>query len=91
MFGQGTANKLQCHEKYNSEFPHIISRSVILNFIVIARSACRVVEELIKSEVKQGTPENKIILAGVGQGGAVALGMLRYLKQVSGIIGANTL
>jgi predicted esterase len=38
-------------------------------------------------EVENGTPANQIVVVGAGQGGAVALSLLRYLEELSGVIG----
>ena len=49
------------------------------------------INEFISEEVKQGTPENKILLAGFSQGGVIAIHAgLRYPKKLAGIMMLST-
>jgi phospholipase/carboxylesterase len=55
------------------------------------RASQRLVEELISQEVKRGIPEDKIILAGFSQGGAIVLQTaLRYPKKLGGVMALST-
>lgn len=46
-------------------------------------------KELVEKEVAAGTPANRIVVGGFSQGGAVAIMMLREMKELAGIIGKN--
>ena len=55
------------------------------------RASQRLIEELISQEVKRGIPENRIILAGFSQGGAIVLQTaLRYPKKLAGVMALST-
>jgi phospholipase/carboxylesterase len=55
------------------------------------RASQGLLENLISREVKNGIPENKIILAGFSQGGAIALQTaLRYPKRLAGVMALST-
>ena len=55
------------------------------------RASQRLIEELISQEVKRGISENKIILAGFSQGGAIVLQTaLRYPKKLAGVMALST-
>src|SRR4051794_38106461 len=55
------------------------------------RESQAVMEKLISAEVKKGIPENKIVLAGFSQGGAVVLQTaLRYPKRLAGVMALST-
>lgn len=50
----------------------------------------RFLHALIDTEIAQGIPSNKIVVAGFSQGGAVALyGGLRYNQPLAGILGLS--
>lgn len=42
------------------------------------------IEGLVAKEAAEGTPSNKIVVAGFSQGGAVALMMLRSTMKLAG-------
>ena len=55
------------------------------------RASAQLLEDMIAYEIEQGVPENKIILAGFSQGGAIALHAgLRYGGQLAGILALST-
>lgn len=55
------------------------------------RQSAEQVEQLIKHEIEQGIPADRIILAGFSQGGAVTLHLATRLKQkLAGIIALST-
>ena len=50
-----------------------------------------VINELIRQQHQKGIPDNKIVLAGFSQGGALALhAALHYPKQLAGVIALST-
>lgn len=55
------------------------------------RQSAEQVEQLIKHEIEQGIPADKIILAGFSQGGAIALHLAtRFDQKLAGIIALST-
>lgn len=55
------------------------------------RQSAEQVEQLIKHEIEQGIPADKIILAGFSQGGAVTLHLATRLNQkLAGIVALST-
>jgi lysophospholipase II len=46
------------------------------------------VKGLVEKEIAAGTPANRIVVGGFSQGGAIAIMMLREMKQLAGVIGA---
>lgn len=55
------------------------------------RQSAEQVEQLIKHEIEQGIPADRIILAGFSQGGAVTLHLATRLKQkLAGIVALST-
>jgi phospholipase/carboxylesterase len=55
------------------------------------RAMQKEIELLIQSEIKQGIPANKIVLAGFSQGGAMAFfAALRYPEKLAGILALST-
>jgi phospholipase/carboxylesterase len=55
------------------------------------RESERVVRELIASEVGRGIPENRIVIAGFSQGGAIALqSALRHPQTLAGVMALST-
>lgn len=54
-------------------------------------ASVQLLENMIAHEIEQGVPENKIILAGFSQGGAIVLhGGLRYQGKLAGIMALST-
>jgi predicted esterase len=49
---------------------------------------CRYVKGLVEKEIAAGTPANRIVVGGFSQGGAIAIMMLRELKELAGVVGA---
>jgi Phospholipase/Carboxylesterase len=45
------------------------------------------VKGLVEKEIATGTPANRIVVGGFSQGGAIAIMMLREMKQLAGVIG----
>ena len=43
---------------------------------------------LVEKEVASGTPANRIVVGGFSQGGAIAVMMLREMKELAGVVGA---
>jgi phospholipase/carboxylesterase len=55
------------------------------------RESERVVRELIANEVGRGIPENRIVIAGFSQGGAIALqSALRHPQTLAGVMALST-
>ena len=55
------------------------------------RASQGLIDGLIASEVKRGIPEDKIVVAGFSQGGAIALQTaLRYPKTLAGVMALST-
>jgi phospholipase/carboxylesterase len=55
------------------------------------RASQALIEKMISEEVKRGISENKIVLAGFSQGGAIALQTaLRYPKPLAGVMALST-
>ena len=55
------------------------------------RASQGLIDGLIASEVKRGIPEDKIVVAGFSQGGAIALQTaLRYPKRLAGVMALST-
>ena len=55
------------------------------------RASQGLLENLVSREVENGIPENRIILAGFSQGGAIALQTaLRYPKRLAGVMALST-
>lgn len=52
--------------------------------------SCRYIKELIAKEVAAGVPENRIVLGGFSQGGAVALMLMRDNLRLAGIMALST-
>jgi len=49
------------------------------------------VEQLLQGQIDQGIPNNRIVLAGFSQGGAIAMHVgLSYPKPIAGILGLST-
>lgn len=54
-------------------------------------ASAELIQRYLDSEIKQGIPAERIILAGFSQGGAIALHVgLRYPSQLAGIIALST-
>lgn len=54
-------------------------------------TSVQLLENMIAHEIEQGVPEEKIILAGFSQGGAIVLhGGLRYQGKLAGILALST-
>ena len=51
---------------------------------------CSFIEGLIKAEEAEGIPNNRVLLAGFSQGGAVALLMLRSQIRLAAILAMST-
>ena len=55
------------------------------------RASQALIEKMISDEVKKGIPENRIVVAGFSQGGAIALQTaLRYPKPLAGVMALST-
>ena len=55
------------------------------------RASAKVVREMLETEVDRGVPEEKIVLAGFSQGGAIALHAgLRYPGRLAGVLALST-
>jgi phospholipase/carboxylesterase len=55
------------------------------------RESENVVRELIANEVSRGVPENRIVIAGFSQGGAIALqSALRHPQTLAGVMALST-
>ena len=55
------------------------------------RASAKVVREMLETEVDRGVPEEKIVLAGFSQGGAIALHVgLRYPGRLAGVLALST-
>jgi phospholipase/carboxylesterase len=55
------------------------------------QKSCEQLEALIENEIARGIPSERIIVAGFSQGGAVVLTtVLRYNKQLAGILALST-
>jgi phospholipase/carboxylesterase len=55
------------------------------------RASQALIERMISEEVKKGISENKIVVAGFSQGGAIALQTaLRYPKPLAGVMALST-
>jgi predicted esterase len=53
-------------------------------------TSCRYIKQLVEKEVAAGTPQERVVVGGFSQGGAIAIMMLRELKQLAGVIGADS-
>ena len=55
------------------------------------RASAKAVGAMLATEVSRGVPEEKIVLAGFSQGGAIALHVgLRYPKRLAGVVALST-
>ena len=55
------------------------------------RASAKAVGAMLATEVGRGVPEEKIVLAGFSQGGAIALHVgLRYPKRLAGVVALST-
>ncbi|MEE3197476.1 MAG: alpha/beta fold hydrolase [Pseudomonadota bacterium] len=55
------------------------------------RASAKAVGAMLATEVSRGVPEEKIVLAGFSQGGALALHVgLRYPKRLAGVVALST-
>lgn len=62
--------------------------SHVLHAAVEPGCVCRYVKGLVEEEVAAGTPANRIVVGGFSQGGAIAIMMLREMKELAGVVGA---
>jgi hypothetical protein len=49
--------------------------------------ALRFVEELVQAEIDGGLPSEKVVVAGLSQGGGIAVQILRSDKKLTGTVG----